>query len=189
MTTNQSSIGTVNEGFESEDITNHNPNESSVVAVVNILNEDKNFSSEVKNHNQPIANIPTEKHKSETNNCCVENVHYKGIENYEKCSNDIFSTSSVIISGPTEGYLQSDRGRKDSTISSIIIESIAYTSMIGRLSKPKPSTTKSFTIFIEPIFLLVLFSGAAYAVSFIAFITVIVDFTKDLGFQKLMGSS
>ncbi|KAF8770805.1 monocarboxylate transporter 12-B-like isoform X3 [Argiope bruennichi] len=53
--------------------------------------------------------------------------------------------------------------------------------------KQEITISKGMTIFFEPMFLLVLFGNAVYASSFIAFITVIVDFSIDIGMSESDG--
>ncbi|CAL1292965.1 unnamed protein product [Larinioides sclopetarius] len=107
--------------------------------------------------------------------CHAEIPYTKDIDNRDKCSNELFPVfvNSVRTSGTIVDesfYERSDKTNKVSTI-----------------SKREVTISQGLTIFLEPVFLLVLLGNAVYASSFIAFITVIVDFTMDIGISESDG--
>ncbi|XP_055953300.1 monocarboxylate transporter 12-B-like isoform X2 [Argiope bruennichi] len=114
--------------------------------------------------------------------CCTEFLYTKNIKHCDKRSNELFP---VFINPVQSSVSEKDKSFLEHPIK-IDNKTTAnqnHTQMrrASTISKQELTISKGMTIFFEPIFLLVLFGNAVYASSFIAFITVIVDFSIDIG--------
>ncbi|GFS65287.1 uncharacterized protein NPIL_486071 [Nephila pilipes] len=109
---------------------------------------------------------------------CMGSIPFHRTQSYEKCPEDTYWVSTK------SGSIASGKERR---MSILLKSSELQGAITTRLSKKNLSLCDALKIFIEPIYLLVLFSEAVYCFSFISFITVIIDFTKDIGLPESDG--
>ncbi|GBM56300.1 hypothetical protein AVEN_261199-1, partial [Araneus ventricosus] len=116
--------------------------------------------------------------------CHAEIPYSKDVENRDKCSNELFPVfvNPVRTSGTIDDESFFERPVKTSAI-----HDHSQMRRISTISKQELTISQGLKIFLEPVFLLVLFGFAVYGSSFIAFITIIVDFTMDIGMSESDG--
>ncbi|GFW96668.1 uncharacterized protein TNCV_2847251 [Trichonephila clavipes] len=99
---------------------------------------------------------------------------------HEKCSEDAYWASM-------KGGFTQDSKKRERKMSILSKSSELQGAITTRLVKQNLPICEALKIFIEPIYLLVLFADAVYCFSFISFITIIIDFTKDIGLPESNG--
>ncbi|GBM02696.1 hypothetical protein AVEN_258980-1 [Araneus ventricosus] len=121
--------------------------------------------------------------------CYAEIPYTKDVENCDKCSNELFPvfvkpvrTSGTIIDDESFFECPVKTGNKTSAV-----HGHSQMRRTSTISKQELTISQGLTIFLEPVFLLVLLGNAVYASNFITFITVIVDFSMDIGMSESDG--
>ncbi|GBN84263.1 hypothetical protein AVEN_182168-2-1, partial [Araneus ventricosus] len=120
--------------------------------------------------------------------CHAEVPYSKDVENRDKCPNELFPVfdNPVRTSGTIDDESFFERPVKTSNKTSAIHD-CSQMRRISTISKQELTISQGLKIFLEPVFLLVLFGFAVYSSSFIAFITIIVDFMMDIGMSESDG--